>query len=246
MAQQRSADLSPYHERIRRRGVQPVVYWVARAILVPAIRLWFRLGRIGHENVPKQGPVLLVSNHRSFLDPFVVACCVRRPLYFVAKQELFANRLQGWLLGALGAFPIRRGESDEEAMATARELLERGEAVVIFPEGTRIRTGALGAPRRGAGRLALETAAPVVPVAVAGTEDARRARVLIRPVKVRVRCGPPLTYPRVAKPSPALAGAVTARVWPCVELQWEWLGGERAEERDEPPAPQRIHTVRAA
>src|SRR4051794_14524281 len=161
-------DLSAHHERVRHRGVQPLVYWVARAVLEPAIRIWFRLGRIGHENVPKSGAVLLVSNHRSFLDPFVVACCVRRPLYFVAKQELFANRLQGWLLNALGAFPIRRGESDEESMATARELLERGEAVVIFPEGTRVRSGGLGAPRRGAGRLALETAAPVVPVAVAG------------------------------------------------------------------------------
>ena len=94
----------------------------------------------------------------------------------------------GWFLNALGAFPIRRGESDEEAMETARQLVERGEAVLIFPEGTRIRRGSLGSPRRGVGRLALETGAPVVPVAVLGTERVRRG-FLIRPCKVRVRCG---------------------------------------------------------
>jgi glycerol-3-phosphate dehydrogenase (NAD(P)+) len=216
--------LAVHHERARRRGVQPVVYWVARAILEPAIRIWFRLGRTGREHVPKRGAVILAANHRSFLDPFVVACCVRRPVYFVAKRELFDNRLQGWLLNCLGAFPIRRGESDEQSTATALELLDRGEAVVIFPEGTRIRTGSLGRPRRGVGRLALTSGAPVVPVAVKGSERARRGW-LIKPVKVKVRCGRPLTFPRAPEPSPPLAGAVAERIWPCVQLQWEWLGG---------------------
>ena len=95
--------------------------------------------------------MILASNHRSFLDPFVIGCCVRRPIYFVAKQELFDRRLAGWILNCLGAFPIKRGESDEESMATALALLERGEAVVIFPEGTRHRSGPLHAAqaRRG-------------------------------------------------------------------------------------------------
>jgi glycerol-3-phosphate dehydrogenase (NAD(P)+) len=216
--------LSAHHERARHRGVQPVIYWLVRAFLEPAIRIWFRLARTGREHIPKEGAVILAANHRSFLDPFAVACCVRRPIYFVAKRELFDNRLQGWLLNALGAFPIRRGESDEESMATALALLERGEAVVIFPEGTRVRSGPLGKPKRGVGRLALASAAPVVPVAVKGSERARRG-LLIKPVKVSVRCGRPLTFPRVAEPSPALAGAVTERVWPCVDLQWQWLGG---------------------
>jgi 1-acyl-sn-glycerol-3-phosphate acyltransferase len=96
---------------------------------------------------------------------------------------------------------------------------------VIFPEGTRIRTGPLGRPKRGVGRLALETGAPVVPVAIMGSERARRGWK-IRPVWVRVRCGKPLTFPRVESPSPRLAEEVTARLWPCVELQWNWLGGE--------------------
>src|SRR5918912_1153745 len=167
-------DLTRYHARARERGVNRAVYWIVRAVLQPAMRIWFRLERNGRENVPRRGPVILAANHRSFLDTFVVGVCLRRPVYFVAKQELFERRWQAWLLNALGAFPIRRGESDEESVATARRILERGDAVVIFPEGTRIRTGALGPPRRGVGRLALISGAPVVPVAVKGTERARR------------------------------------------------------------------------
>ncbi|TML83914.1 MAG: hypothetical protein E6G07_00535 [Actinobacteria bacterium] len=213
-----------YHERARRRGVNRVVYWIVRAVLQPAMRIWFRLERQGRENIPASGPVILASNHRSFLDPFVIGVCLRRPVYFVAKQELFHKRWQAWLLNSLGAFPVRRGESDEEAVATSKAVLARGDAVVIFPEGTRVRTGALGRPKRGVGRLALETGAPVVPVAVAGSENTRRGWI-IRPAKVKVRCGRPLTFPRVESASPSLAARVTERIWPCVALQWEWLGG---------------------
>src|SRR3954447_5113764 len=208
-----------YHERTRRRGVHTLVYWLPRAVLQPFIQIYFRLSRTGRQHVPAHGGVLLAANHRSFLDPFAIGCCLRRPIYFVAKQELFNNRLYGWFLNCLGAFPIRRGESDEEAMKTARMLLERGDAVVIFPEGTRHRTGSLGKPRRGVGRLALETGAPVVPIAVLGSERARRGW-MIRPVKVKLRFGRPVTFPRVEEPSKSLGTEVTARIWPCVELQW--------------------------
>jgi 1-acyl-sn-glycerol-3-phosphate acyltransferase len=205
--------------------VNPFVYWIVRAILQPFFHVWFRLGRIGREHIPAAGPVILASNHRSFLDPFVIAVMARRPIYFVAKKELFLfHPVVSWLLSALGAFPIDRGASDQESMATARAILERGDVVLMFPEGTRIRPGSLGRPRRGVGRLALETGAPVVPVAVIGTEAVRRGWV-IRPHKVRIRAGRALTFPKVERPSAALAGAVTDRIWPCVELQWEWLGG---------------------
>jgi len=215
--------LDAYHERTRRRGVLPVVYWPVRWILKPALLSYFRLRRLGREHIP-DGPVILAANHRSFLDPFIIATCLGRPIYFVAKKELFDRRWQGWLLNCLGAFPVRRGDSDEETVATARALLDRGQAVVIFPEGTRIRTGSLGRARRGVGRLALESGAPVVPIALTGTERARRGLV-IRPVKVMVRCGRPLTFPRVESASPRLAHEVSERIWPCVALQWEWLGG---------------------
>jgi 1-acyl-sn-glycerol-3-phosphate acyltransferase len=211
--------------RARTRGVSPLVYWCVRAVLQPFFHVWFRLSRVGREHIPKSGPAIIASNHRSFLDPFVIAVMARRPIYFVAKKELFLfHPVVSWLLSALGAFPIDRGASDQESMATARAILERGGIVLMFPEGTRIRPGALGRPKRGVGRLALETGAPVVPVAIIGTEAVRKGW-RIRPHKVRIRAGRALTFPRVDKPSPALAGAVTDRIWPCVELQWEWLGG---------------------
>jgi glycerol-3-phosphate dehydrogenase (NAD(P)+) len=211
-------------ERARGRGVNPIAYWLVRGILQPFFHIYLRLSRIGREHIPPEGPVILASNHRSFLDPFVIAVMARRPIYFVAKKELFVNRPIAWLLGALGAFPIDRHGGDQAAMATARAILERGDGVLIFPEGTRIRPGALGRPKRGVGRLALETGAPVVPIAVHGTEAVRNGW-RFRPHKVRIRAGAPLTFPKVEAPSPALAKAVTDRIWPCIELQWEWLGG---------------------
>jgi glycerol-3-phosphate dehydrogenase (NAD(P)+) len=230
--------LSPHHRQTREHGVNRAVYWTVRFFLQPVLHIYFRLSRTGHKHIP-DGPVILAANHRSFLDPFIVGTCLFRPVYFVAKKELFDKPWQGWLLNRLGAFPVKRGQSDEEMMQTALALLERGEAVVIFPEGTRHREGPLQEPRRGVGRLALESGAPVVPIAITGTENARRGW-RIRPVKVSIRCGRPLRYPRVIDPSAELAGEVTARIWPCVELQWAWLGGPLAtRDRDRPDGPGR-------
>src|SRR4051812_17271332 len=211
------------HARARDKGVNPLIYWLVRAVLQPFFHLYFRLSRIGREHVP-DGPVIFASNHRSFLDPFVIATIARRPMYYVAKRELFRHRIVSWWLNALGAFPVDRGTGDAEMIATAKAILARGDAVLIFPEGTRIRPGTLGRPKRGVGRLALETGAPVVPVAVFGTEAVRKGW-RIRPHKVRIRVGPALTFPHVEQASPQVAAAVTDRIWPNVMLQWEWLGG---------------------
>ena len=213
------------HAATRSKGVNPLVYWIARGILQPLFHVYFRMSRIGREHIPAEGPVIVAANHRSFLDPFIIGTMARRPMYYVAKKELFRHRLQAWILNSLGAFPVDRGNGDADAMATAREVLERGDVLLIFPEGTRIRTGGLADPRRGVGRLALETGAPVVPVAIAGTDSVRDGW-RIRPRKVRARAGAPLRFPVVDEPSPELAAAVTDRVWPCVELQLQWLGGE--------------------
>jgi glycerol-3-phosphate dehydrogenase (NAD(P)+) len=217
-------DADALHRRARERGVNPIVYWLVRAVLQPFFHLYFRLSRIGREHISPDGPVIFAANHRSFIDPFVIATMVRRPIYYVAKKELFGNRVQAWVLNALGAFPVDRGSADQDMIDTAKAILARGDCVLIFPEGTRVRPGPPGPPKRGIGRLALESGVPVVPVAVIGTTDIRRGW-RIRPRKVRIRAGRPLTFPRVEQPSRELAGAVTDRVWPCVMLQWEWLGG---------------------
>jgi glycerol-3-phosphate dehydrogenase (NAD(P)+) len=219
----RTRPLEVYHERTRTRGVNALVYWPTRWVVKASILFYFRVRRLGREHIPGGG-VILAANHRSFLDPFLIGCCIGRPIYFVAKREMFKNPLLGWLLNCMGAFPVRRGEADEESVKTALALLERGRAVVMFPEGTRIRAGSLAKPKRGVGRLALQSGAAVVPIAITGSERARDGWK-IKPVKVHIRCGPPLTFPRVDAPSPFLAGEVTERIWPCVGLQWEWLGG---------------------
>jgi 1-acyl-sn-glycerol-3-phosphate acyltransferase len=214
----------PLHTRAREKGVNPLVYLLVRAVFQPFFHVYFRMARIGREHIPAEGPVIVAANHRSFLDPFVIATMARRPMYYVAKKELFRKRWLAWILNALGAFPVDRGAADAESIDTAKAILARGDIVLIFPEGTRTRPGSLGRPKRGVGRLALETGAPVVPVAVIGTEAVRRGW-RIRPHKVRIRAGRPLRFPKVETVSPALAGAVTDRIWPCVMLQWEWLGG---------------------
>lgn len=220
-------DRSRLLARAQGRGVNPLVYWVARAVLQPFFLVYFRMKRIGMEHVPKDGALIIAANHRSFMDPWVIGMMLRRPIYYVAKTELFRHRAIAWLLSSLGAFPVDRGNGDRDAMDAARRILERGDVVVIFPEGTRTRPGALGTPKRGVGRLALQTGAPIVPVALIGTEAIRRGW-RIRPHKVRIRAGRPLRFPQVDAPSPALARAVTDRIWPCIELQWQWLGGTPA------------------
>ena len=218
--------LARYHAYARRHSVNWPLYLLARLFLMPFFLVYFRLGRTGREHARVKGGMIVAANHRSFLDPFVIGACLpwRRPMNYVAKVELFRRPWQGWILSRLGAFPIRRGESDEESMETARLVVERGGAICMFPEGTRIRRGTLAKPRRGVGRLALQTGAAVIPIAVIGTEHVRRGW-RIRPRKVKVRLGRAMTFPRAEEPSKALAETVTARIWPNVQLQWEDLGG---------------------
>lgn len=213
-----------FHERARTKGVNRFMHTLAWMILFPFFRIYFRLNRIGREHVPTDGPIIFASNHRSFLDPFIIGAMTRRPLFYVAKMELFEKPLQGWFLNSLGAIPVIRDQSDQELLTTVRAILDRGDSIVIFPEGTRIRPGSLGRPRRGVGRFALETGVPIVPVALIGTEDIRK-KWRIRPHKVSIRAGDPLVFPLTENPSRELAVEVTNRIWPRVELQWEWLGG---------------------
>ncbi len=218
--------LAGYHAYTRKHSVNWILYLLARVFMTPFFLVYFRYARTGREHARLAGGLIVASNHRSFLDPFAVGGCLpwRRPMNYVAKVELFERRWQGWILSRLGAFPIRRGESDEESMETARRIVERGGAVCIFPEGTRIRRGTLANPKRGVGRLALQTGAPVLPTAVLGTEDVRRGW-RIRPRRIKVRLGRAMTFPRAEEPSKALAETVTGRIWPNVLLQWEDLGG---------------------
>ncbi len=190
-------DLAAHHERIRRRGVNVPVYWACERCSSRSSRSTSASVATAGDTYRRTGPVILASNHRSFLDPFVIGCCVRRPVYFLAKRELFDNRLQGWILNALGAFPVRRGEADADALESARAILRRGDPVVIFPEGTRTRNGSLRMHRAaGSGGSRSRPVLRWCPWRCTGSERARRGWV-IRPVRVAVRFGRPLTFPYV-------------------------------------------------
>src|SRR3981081_3584746 len=113
------------HRRAREQGANPLVYWLVRALLQPFFHIYFRLSRIGREHIPAEGPVIIAANHRSFLDPFVIATMARRPMYYVAKEELFRGRVLSWVLNALGAFPVVRGATDGDMIETAKAVLGR-------------------------------------------------------------------------------------------------------------------------
>ena len=202
-----SWDANAYHGRTLERGASRVLYWIVRAVLQPVFHVYFRLRGIGLASTCRSsGPVIFASNHRSFLDPFVIGTLVRRPVYYVAKKELFLHPVRGRVAEPLGAFPVDRGAGDSGRWTRRAAILERGDCVVIFPEGRARGPGRSGGPRRGVGRLALQTGAPVVPVAVFGTEAVRRGW-RIRPHRVRVRCGRALRSRVIQNPTPALAAA---------------------------------------
>ena len=171
-----------------------MVYRISRGIVRFVLRAVFRFRVQGAEHEPPTGPLVIVSNHASDLDPLVVGAALRRRVYFMAKVELFRSPLVRWWVTACGAFPVRRGEADRQAWRTARTILERGGALVMFPEGTR---GASARDLRpaepGAALLALRTGATILPLAIAGTDAVlpRGAHRLSR-AAVTVRVGPPI------------------------------------------------------
>jgi len=189
-----------FHTRARSRGPD-WVYDLARVILTLPTVLIYRTRAIGSENVPQTGPVILAPNHFSQWDHFFAAVYLRRKVRFMAKSQLFAPPFLSFILSHGGAFPVRRGHHDEEALETAHAILGRDDCMLIYAEGGRSRTGGLGQPRRGIGRLALESGVPVVPVAIHGSAKVRSWRRLRFP-KVTVQYGEPLSFSAEARPSP--------------------------------------------
>ena len=133
------------HRIAREKGVSGPLYLLVKYTAALVFRLVCGFTATGKENVPKKGPVVIVPNHKSFWDPFFVAIVLRRPVHFMGKAEHFDGPMATFFL-RLGAFPVRRGESDEEALETARAILRRGDALALFPEGTRVREEGLGVP----------------------------------------------------------------------------------------------------
>jgi 1-acyl-sn-glycerol-3-phosphate acyltransferase len=210
------------HRIAREQGVSRPLYWVVRLLVGAFMRVWFRLRIVGAEHVPREGAAIVAPNHKSFFDSFFIALATRRHLRFMGKSELFEGS-KGRLLVRLGAFPVRRGEADADALETAREILRQGGLLALFPEGTRVRDPeTLGTPRRGAGRLALEMRVPLVPAAITGTE-----RLFLGPIpkprRVQVAFAPAIP-PSELGATPEAAGELTEQLlWPQVETEYRRL-----------------------
>lgn len=148
------------------------------------------------ENLPPIGPLLLVSNHLNLVDPPVLGALLPRRIVFMAKEELFRALIVGWAVKAYGAFPVKRGQPDRQALRSALAELERGGVVGMFPEGTRSRTGRMNQAHPGAALIALLSGAPILPVAITGTERIRSVLSLFGRPKITVRVGRPFTLER--------------------------------------------------
>jgi 1-acyl-sn-glycerol-3-phosphate acyltransferase len=210
------------HRLAREKGVSRPLYALVRSMLVPFLRAYFRMRISGAEHIPASGSAIIAPNHKSFWDSFFVAIATPRHVRFMGKTELFAGRW-GRLLVRLGAFPVRRGEADQDALDTAREVLCQGGLLALFPEGTRVRDPeALGVPRRGAGRLALESGAPLVPAAITGT-DRLFAGPLPKPKRVQVAFAEAIPVSELPATPEAAGELIEGRVWPEVEQEFRRL-----------------------
>jgi 1-acyl-sn-glycerol-3-phosphate acyltransferase len=194
-----------------RKGVGWTYTFVRILVSLPTLLL-YRVRAIGVENVPKSGPLVLAPNHFSQMDHFFIGLYLRRKIRFMAKSQIFGPPVLTYVFKHGGVFPVRRGHHDEEAFKTAFTIVDQGGMLLMYAEGGRSRSGRLGEPKPGVGRMALETGAPVVPVAVHGSEEARRWKRLRFP-KVRVQYGEPLEYPVEAQPTRERQLEVAAEVF---------------------------------
>lgn len=188
--------------------VSRLLYAVGRVVVAIVFGVVYRARGYGAHRVPRRGPVLLVANHQSHLDPPLIGLMCPRPLWYVARIGLFKSRPFAWLIRALNAIPIRQGESDAAAIRSIISRLEAGGAVLIFPEGSRTPDGALQPLARGAAVLIRRTRCPVVPVAVEGCFDAwPRSRTLPRLTgqRLAVAFGEPIGHDELMANGPEAA-----------------------------------------
>jgi 1-acyl-sn-glycerol-3-phosphate acyltransferase len=209
-----------FHERVRTRRPD-WVYTVVRMLLTPYLLIVHRARALAMSQVPEGGPVIIAPNHFSFLDHFFIGVYLRRKIHFMAKSQLFKRPMQ-FVYTHGGVFPVRRGYGDEEAFKTAHAVLNRGDVVLMYPEGGRSRSGELGEPKRGLGRLALESGAPVVPTAIVGTHKARNWKRLTFP-KVTVLYGDPVRFEKIEDPTREQQQAAAELVFERVKALYDGL-----------------------
>lgn len=170
-------------------------YSFARAILLPFFKIFFRLKVFGKENFPAAGPVIVASNHASFLDPIIVGIITPRKMNFLARDTLFRSRIFAKILYSVNVLPLKREKRDINAFRSSLRLLSEGKALLIFPEGTRSQDGNLQKPRYGIGLLEALSGAAILPCYVKGSMDALpRHSALPKFKPISVHFGAPLRF----------------------------------------------------
>jgi len=175
----------------------PWFYYVARVIVKVLLKLLTRCQVKGRENIPSQGPLLIIANHLSFVDPPLLSVSFSRKVIFMAKKELFRPRVIGYFIGSFGAFPVHRGQLDRQSIRRAYQVLADGLALVMFPEGTRSLSGRLQPALPGSVLIALRSGAPILPVGIIGTEEIKGVTWLLRRPQITVNIGHSFYLPSV-------------------------------------------------
>ena len=173
----------------------PWFYYVAKVLLRVLFSLLTRREVKGKENVPSEGPVLVVANHLNFNDPPLLGISLGREAIFMAKEELFRSRFVAYFVTGFGSFPVHRGKLDMKAMHQAEQVLADGRALVMFPEATRSKTARLQPAFPGSALLAMRSGVPVLPVGIAGTERIRGVTWILRRPHITVNIGRPFYLP---------------------------------------------------
>ncbi len=212
-------------------------YTLARSILTLPTILLYRVRGVGVKNVPREGGIVLAPNHFSQMDHFFVGVYLRRKIRFMAKSQMFGPPVLTYIYKHGGVFPVRRGHHDEEAFKTAYEILRQEGMLLVYAEGGRSRSGEMGTPKPGIGRIALESGVPVVPVAIHGSARVRGWKRLRFP-QVTVEFGEPLAFPVEDSPSRERQLEAATDVFDRVREMYEGLA-TRSERRAESRSPDR-------
>ena len=179
----------------------PWFYYVARVLVRMLFILLTRWQVKGKENIPTQGPLLVVANHLNLTDPPLLGVSLGRKAVFMAKEELFRSRFSAYFIGSFGSFPVYRGKLDRKAIRQAQQVLADDAALVMFPEATRSKSAQLQPAFPGSALIASRSGAPILPVGISGTEKIKGLSWILRRPRITVNIGHPFYLPTISSKS---------------------------------------------